>query len=297
MKKKSANHSANHSAIVLDIEMHSRKTKLFQACLIVLFSVIALLYLVPLLWIFLSAFKSTEEFLSVKPTLFPKEISLSKMWDVWQRGKLLSKYGNTIIMSLGNIVFTLLFCGLAGYSLSRIKPTGTKLVMSVVFWSMMMPGNLAMVPLFINFTKGIFGIKLMNSFLPIWLMSAANAFYVLIFKSFFDGIPNSLIEAARIDGASEFTIFMRIVLPLSRPAVFTISIFTFTGSWGSFLWPSLILSDEKQVLGMAIVKQAQYMLVDEYFMLLLFAILPPVLFFIFFQKYIMDGYTIGGVKG
>ncbi len=289
--------STSATGVILEPEMRQRSAKIFQFFIFAVFIFIAAIFLLPLLWIFLSAFKTTEEFVSRTPTLFPKEIDLGKVWAVWQKGNLGKTYLNTVIMTAGNIMATLMVNGLAGYALSRLKPKGTRLVMALVLWSMMMPSNLSMVPLFINFTKGFLGIPIMNTFIPMWMMSAANAFNTLLFKNFFDGIPSSLMEAARIDGASELTIFTKIVMPMSKPVMMTVSIFSFTGSWGSFLWPNLVLNSENAVLGMKLLTQKEVMLVDEYFMLLLMSVIPPMLFFIFFQKYIMKGYTAGAVKG
>ena len=130
-------------------------------------------------------------------------------------------------------------------------------------------------------------------------MKGANAFYVLLFKSFFDSISISYVEAARIDGCSDLGIFSHIILPLSRPIVATVSIFTFNAAWAEFLWPYLILKDKAlftvpiQIFRM---KSAGF-LMDQYVIVLLFAMLPSIVMFLIFNKQIMNGISFGGIKG
>ena len=135
--------------------------------------------------------------------------------------------------------------------------------------------------------------------MPMWLMKGANAFNVLLFKSFFDSISISYIEAARIDGCTDLGIFRRIILPLSRPVVATVAIFSFNTSWAEFLWPYLVLKSKTlytvpvQIFRM---KSAGF-LMDQYVIVLLFAMIPSMIMFMLFQKQIMNGVSIGGIKG
>ena len=170
----------------------------------------------------------------------------------------------------------------------------------MVLWSMMMPSNLSMVPLFISFTKEIpiLGVNMMDSYVPFWIMAGANAFYTLLFKSFFDGIPKTYLEAARIDGSTELGIFARVILPLSTPGFISVAILVVTSEWGQFLWPSLVIKDEAlRPIGLLLYQIQSNLSVDEYMMAMIFVIIPPVIFFVLFQKYIMEGISIGGIKG
>lgn len=137
-----------------------------------------------IIWMLFSAFKDTKEFLQVPPTLFPKKVELSKLADVWSRSSLGKAYINSFIVTIGQMVVQLGFCGLAGYVLSRLKPRGSRIVQTIVFWSILIPTNMCMVPLYITFVK--YG--LLNSYLPLWLMAGTNAFHTMLFKSFFDGM-------------------------------------------------------------------------------------------------------------
>ena len=291
---------AESTSAVLDSDLKSGSVKMGYIVLYIVSILVSLCFIIPVLWVLLSAFKNTREFSAVTPTLLPEHIEISKISRVWGKVGLAKTYLSTIYMMAGSLAFSLISNGLAGYVLSRLKPRGSTVVMTVILWSMMMPGGLSMVPLFISFTKNIpfTNINLMDSYVPIWMMSGASAFNVLLFKSFFDGISSSYLEAARIDGCSELGIFKKIVMPLSKPVFFSVTIFVITGGWGQFLWPYLLINTvSKQPIGVRTYLMQANLPVDEYFMLLIFVIIPPLVVFCFFQKYIMEGVSLGGVKG
>ncbi|MBE7044253.1 MAG: carbohydrate ABC transporter permease, partial [Ruminococcaceae bacterium] len=155
-------------------------------------------------------------------------------------------------------------------------------------------------PLYMEFkSMPIIGINLLETFWPIWLMAAANAFNIILFKNFFDGISSSLIEAAWIDGCNNIGIFFRIILPLSVPVFLVVAMFTFNGTLGQFFWPYLLISDrEKTVIGVQLFRMKTSTYTMDYQMIaLIFSVVPQVLIFAIFQKQIMGGVNIGGVKG
>ena len=149
-------------------------------------------------------------------------------------------------MALGELVFCILSNGIAGYVISRLKPKGSALFFTIILWTMMLPSSISMVPLFMTFMDFPYlHVDLLNSYIPMWLMAGANAFYVLLFKNFFDTIPMSYVEAARIDGCSDVGIFARIILPLSKPILMVVTIFSINGSWESFFWPYLVIREKQ----------------------------------------------------
>lgn len=254
----------------------------------------------PVIWILLSGFKDVKEMYSIPSSLFPKRIDLRKLLEVWKSMKFYKYYINTFIMSAGSVISDIIICGLAGYSLSRLKPVGTNLILAIFFWVLLMPGTMRTVPLyktFINFP--VLNVNLSESFVPIWLMAAANVFDIILFKNFFDGISKSLVEAAQIDGAENMSIFFRIILPLSTPVFLTVTIFTFNGSIGQFFWPYLLISNKDlTVLGVQLFNMKSSTFTMDYQMLaLIFSILPQVIVFLIFQKKIIGGVNVGGVKG
>lgn len=291
--------SKKRSGAISALEMKKPSVKLAYWIVFALLIIATIVCLFPPLWILMSAFKDTQEFLAVPPTLFPHSFHPEKIKILLEKTNFFDACFNSVIMTLGDVLSSLLFNGLAGYVISRLKPKGSTLIATMILWTMMMPTSVATVPLFMTFVDfpGLH-INLLDTYFPMWMISGANAFNVLLFKNFFDSISKSYIEAARIDGCSNVGIFTRIILPMSKPIVVTVAIFTFNGAWGSFFWPYLVLKDSsKMVVGLQIFKMKESVSVDLYVMALLFAIIPPSLVFMFLQKHIMDGVSLGGVKG
>lgn len=282
------------TGVILTTEARAWKLRIAKFFMTVVCLFLVAIILLPIAWMLLSAFKETKEFLQIPPTIFPKEIKLSKLSTVWKSSSLGRAYINTIIVTLGKLLVELLFCGMAGYVLSRLKPKGGSIVQTIVFWSILLPANMAMVPLYITFVNA----GLLNSYLPLWLMAGTHAFSTMLFKSFFDGISMTYLEAARLDGAGELKIFRKIILPLSKPIFMTVAIFGFNGSWGEFMWPYLLLSDNKlQTISIRTYTLKQLLPPDELMMVLIFVVVPPIIMFLCFQKYIMEGVNVGGIKG
>ena len=286
--------------ILTNSDMKNPKYKALYAVMMILMIIYCLVSVLPVVWIMLSGFKDVKEMYAVPATFLPKKIDLSKLGKVWNELKFYKYYGNTFIMAIGAVVSNIVVSGLAGYVLSRLKPKGTKVMLAIIFWIMLIPGTMSTVPLYMEFkSMPLVGINLLETYWPIWLMSAANAFNIILFKNFFDGISNSLIEAAWIDGATNMKIFFRIIIPLSTPVFIVVAMFTFNGQIGNFFWPYLLISSkEKTVLGVQLYKMKSSTYTMDYQMLaLLFSVIPQVVIFAIFQKQIMGGVNIGGVKG
>lgn len=286
--------------ILTNSDMKKKKYKILYAAIFIVMLVYCLISVLPVVWIMLSGFKDVKEMYAVPATFLPKKIDLSKLARVWSELKFYKYYGNTFIMAIGCVVFNIVVSGLAGYVLSRLKPKGTKVLLAMIFWIMLIPGTMSTVPLYMEFkSMPIIGVNLLETYWPVWLMSAANAFNIILFKNSFDGISNSLVEAAWIDGASNIIIFFKIVIPLSMPVFIVVATFTFNGSIGNFFWPYLTISaKEKMVLGVQLYKMKSSTYTIDYQMLaLLFSVIPQVVIFAIFQRQIMGGVNIGGVKG
>lgn len=283
-------------------DLKTLKGQLFYWIMFAMLILVSIVCLFPPLWVFLSSFKDIKEFLSIPPTIIPKSFHPEKLVEVWNLLNLGRYYWNSLFMALGDLFFAVVVNGLVGYVISRMKPKGSKLIFTLILWTMMMPTSVSMVPLFMSFVDVPYlGLNLTDTYWPMWLQSGANAFNIMMFKSFFDSIPMSYLEAARIDGCSNFRIFRKIILPLSRPFIMVISIFTINGSWENFMWPYLVLKDtslQTVAVKLYTFQQANSGIsVDQYMIVLLFSIIPPTIIFILFQKHIMGGFTVGGVKG
>lgn len=286
--------------ILTDTDMKRPRYKLLYALIAVLLIIYCFAVLIPVVWIILSGFKNVKELYAVPSSFFPKKIDLGKLSKVWTEMKIYKYYINTFIMAGGATVAACLVGGLAGYSISKLKPKGTGIIFMILFWIMLMPGTLRTVPLYIGFKDvPLFHISLLDTFWPIWIMSASSIFNIILFKNFFDGISGSIIEAAKIDGASAMRIFAKIVMPLSVPVFVTVAIFTFNGQVGQFFWPYLLIKKkELTVLGVQMyTMQSSNYTMDYQMLAILFSILPQLLIFAVFQKKIIGGVSVGAVKG
>lgn len=288
---------------ILPIELKSVKMKLVYFLILAILLMIALICILPVIWLALTSFKSVKEIYQVPPVLLPEHFDIGKAVRVWKKTNYIKYFKNSFILCMGDILFDIIVSGLAGYVISRLRPKGIKTVQYAIFLTMMMPGTVSMVPLFKTFLDlPIIHASLVDTYLPMWIMAGANCFNILMFKSAFDGISKEFVEAAQIDGCSSFAVFTKIILPLSLPIIMTVAILDFTGAWGNFLFPYLLLQD-KSLYPVAVKiydlkASGGGILMDEYMMMLFFSILPPVILFMIFQKQMMNGVKFdGGIKG
>lgn len=292
-------HNKEATGIIGKLDYKKPSVRVFYWCLFTSLIFLALICLVPPLWVLTSSLKDIKEFFAIPPTFIPRTFHFNKLWETWGQLQFTQLYMNTMILTLGNLLFSLLCNGLMGYFLSVLKPAGSKIVFVLVLWTMLLPNTLGMVPIFKNIIDfPLFGFNLINSFWPMWMMAGANAFYVIVFKGFFDGIPKELIDAAKIDGGTRLSIFFRIVVPISKPVMMAITIFTINAAWEDFFWPFLVLKNRDMwTVIVAIFNFKTEVPLDLQFIALTFSIIPPAILFVFFQKYIMQGFTFSGIRG
>ncbi|GBF75731.1 hypothetical protein PA598K_04159 [Paenibacillus sp. 598K] len=288
------------SGIIGDLEYKQPGVKLVYWLIFAAMIIVSAICIFPALWVIMSSFKDIKEFYAIPPTIIPRSFHIEKVWQTWNEFRFMKYYVNTGYLTLGAVAFCLLFNGLAGYFFSKLKPRGSGFIFLLILWTVLLPNTVGMVPLFSNIVDfPLLHLNLTNTYWPMWFMAAVNPVTILIFKNFFDTIPVSLIEAARIDGSTKLGIFFRIVLPLSVPVLITITILTINGVWMDFFWPYMVLKDQSQWTVMVAIYNLKATLpMDIQFVALTFAIVPPVLLFLIFQRYIMQGYSIGGgIKG
>lgn len=281
------------------VEARRPSARALQSMMFIISLVVAALAVLPPLWVIFSAMEPSTEFFGTPP-LLPNHIQWSQLSLVWNSLDFADLYLNSFYYLAGAILTSLLFNSLLGYVLSRLKPRGSKLVAVVVLWSLMIPNTVSLVATYHNITDfPVLGANLSNTFFPLWIMAGGNAFYVLVFKSFFDQISNDYLEAARLDGASDLTVFRRIILPMSKPVFITVGILSATYVWSDFFWPYMTLTnghDQTTIVGIysAFAVSLPY---NEILLALAFGMLPPLVLFIVFQRYINQGFTVGGLKG
>ncbi len=260
--------------------------------LLIMFTLVAI---VPILWLFITSFKTVNEINSTEYHLFPEVFDINKLFNLWTKLDFGRYYVNTLIVVVGAVICSVVFNGLLAYAVGVLKPIGYKVVNVLVLLGYMIPSALAMFPLLMQLTD----LNLIDSYLPLWLMFGANAYYYLLFKDYFEKIPNALIEAAKVDGLSDFGIFLKIVLPLSKSIIGVVAIFTMTAAYSDFLLPYLILQDENmQTVMVAVYNLSGTTTLDasEMLMLLVISIIPQIIIFIIFQKQIMNTSASSGMK-
>jgi multiple sugar transport system permease protein len=286
------------NGVIGALDYKTTRIKLLYWTFMLVLVLISLICLLPPFWLMLSSLKTIKEFFSVPPTLLPHTFEPQKLWETWQQLNFTGLYWNTLLITLGSIAFALFFNGLTGYFFAILKPRGSGILFAIVLWTMILPNTLGIVPVFKNIISfPLLGINLTNTFWPMWMMAGASAFYVVIFKGFFEGIPPSLIDAAKIDGGTKLSIFTRIVMPISKPILATITIFTVNATWADFFWPYMVLKKkELWSVTVAIYNLKGLVPMDIQFIALSFAIIPPAILFLLFQKYIMQGFTFSGIK-
>lgn len=262
--------------------------------------VISLICVLPTIWVALSGFKDMEEMYSLTPTLLPKSVDLHKLAEVINKVDFGNYFKNSVILIIGCWFCDIMINGLAGYVLSRVKPTGSKVIETMVFWSMLLPG-ISMVPLYMTLVDvPLIHVNLLGSYLPVWLMAGCSAFNILLFRNFFNGIPMSYLEAAKIDGCTDFGIFKSIIIPLSKPIIMVVTIFSITHTWGNFMWPYLILgntSKEPVAVLLYTLQNNTALMENEYMLMLFISIVPMIIMYCFFSRQIMGGLNMSGVKG
>lgn len=288
--------------------------RLSYAGVILLLSFAVLLCVLPFIWVILAGFKDQREFIRGVRTLFPDGTSryfpqpLPVRFDIslyvktWNDTRFYRYYLNSLIVVAGSAVSALLFNGLLAYGLSQLKPKGYRAVLALIMGSLMLPATTSMAPLFVNINR----IGLSGTFWPLILGAGASAFYVILFKNFFDALPISLLESARLDGCNNLSLFFRIVFPLSMPINMVILIYAVNGAWSDFLLPYLVLNNAKwpggATMETVMVRLFSYQSSNQatdidIIRAIVFSIIPPIILFILFQRKITDNVVSSGIKG
>ncbi|GAB3812743.1 carbohydrate ABC transporter permease [Tessaracoccus terricola] len=267
-----------------------------MAVLYVILSILLLIVIMPFIWMVLGSFKSQGELLQVPPTFLPEAPSWDNFVRLFQRLDFGRYFFNSTVVAVVVTVANLVFCSMLGYALAHLSFPGKKIIFGAVLGTLMIPGLVTFIPQFVL----VVNLGLADSLPALFLPFLAGPFGVFLMRQFFLGMPRDLLEAGRLDGASELGIFFRLFLPLAGPALATLGILTFLGSWNNFLWPLVVASTEKTYtlpVALALVSTGQNQ--TDYGLLLAGAcvvVLPILLVFLFFQRYFIEGIATTGIK-
>lgn len=278
-----------------DLKKNANKISYFIMIAVVIIMVTTMLY--PVLVALFNGMKANVEVNSFPPRFLPSEWHFDNYRTGWNFIDLPQFLKNTLMIFGGNMIMTIVVLGLASFSLSKLNVPYKRAIYFFFMMTLFIPPTTYIIPNFINLKD----LGLLNSFAAFWLPAGANAFFLLLLKSFFDDLHYEIFEAARIDGASDMRSFTQIAFPLSIPIFSTLAIFVFSTAWNDWFWPSLVMhSNDKYPLATAIYKyviNARRLDLNIKFAILTMVMIPPIFIFLMFQKYIMRGLHLGGVKG
>ncbi len=262
---------------------------------LIILSVLGLLAFIPLYWMVITAFKEPTLTMKFPPELFPKNPTWANFAELFRRKELFQWTLNSIIVA-GTVTLAQIFvCALAGYAIAKKKFPGARIFFWIYIGSMMIPKQVTLVPLYILISK----FQMINTYAGLILPGIAAPFGVFLMRQFMVTLPDEVVEAARIDGASEFKTFTRIILPMSKPALAVLGIFTFVGEWNSFLWPLIVTNTSNMKTlqaGLALLQEEVPMKFSYLMAGATYSAIPMFIVFLVFQKYFLRGITVGAVK-
>jgi multiple sugar transport system permease protein len=300
--RKSAKPTTMPRTLISNVQRNSRRGKItYRTVLALVVIVFTLLFIGPLYFLFTDGLKSTQEYISTPPTLYPHHIYFSNYVDAWNQLDVAKMLWNTAYYAFGALAFQLVFDVTAAYSLSKLRPALGNVVLFLMLATLMIPSTVLVVPQYVTVIDlPIFHWDLIGTPEAIWLPSVANAFNIFLLKRFFDSIPTDYIDAAQVDGASRLLILWKIVLPISRPIIAVVSIFSLVAVWKDFLWPLLVengYSPTRETLNVGLSQAVQGTPQDLLIAASAMAAIPTIIFFLVFQRNIMAGLTAGGIRG
>ncbi len=270
----------------------------------------ALSMLIPFLWMLFTSFKPQQEIFKMPPIIFTTHYTLAHYIKAFTQGNFLLYFKNSMIVSVWTTILTVMVTSLAGYAFARLKWRLRDEMFMVILSVMMLPGLIALIPTFLivkatpfaggNNWLGMGGNGWLDSFPGLIIPAVGGGFYVFLLRQFFLTLPTELEDAGRIDGCGEFGIFWRIMLPLCKPVLAVVALFSFQSSWNDFLWPLVIVqSDRLRTIQLGLTLFRSQHTVDWGVLMAGTAIatLPTVILFLAFQRYFVQGIALTGIKG
>jgi multiple sugar transport system permease protein len=258
--------------------------------------IIAIITVLPVLWMLSASFMAPGEASSTPLRVFPAHPSTANYLALVSRMHMLLYFLNSTIIASAVTLISLFFNSMAGFAFAKFRFAGRDRLFRALLGGMVIPAQITMLPLFLMLkTMGF-----VNTYAGAVIPGLASIFGIFLMRQFIVSIPDSLLEAARIDGASEFRVYRSVILPLCKPVLVTLALFTFMGTWNDFMWPLIIMTDDSRyTLPVALANLRGEHLLDVELMMAgsVVTILPVVILFLAFQRQYVRGILVGGVKG
>ncbi|MHA7275882.1 carbohydrate ABC transporter permease [Arthrobacter sp. HLT1-21] len=252
--------------------------------------------ILPFVWMILGSFKTNAEIRQYPLNFWPLEPTLDNYTELFVRLDFATFFANSLVVAIFVTAGNIIFSSMVGYALAKLEFAGKKVLFILVLGTLMVPGVVTFVPLFVLTAN----LGLVNSYPGLILPFLIAPLGVFLMRQFMLSLPDELIEAARIDGASEWRIFLRVIMPLCGPAVATLTILTFLASWNNFLWPLVVAtSEDRYTLPVALALYSVGQNAAEYGLMMAGAVvvvLPILLIFVLLQKYFVQGIALTGIK-
>lgn len=249
----------------------------------------------PFLWMVSASFMSTGASNTYPPKLFPEKVDFSHYEILFSRLNLTRYLLNSIIISLGATFFSLLLNSMGGYAFAKFRFAKKESLFKFLLSSMIIPGQVTMLPVFLLLKN----MGLINTYWAIIVPGMASIFGIFLIRQYAYSIPDSLIEAAKMDGATELQIYLKVILPLCKPILVTLGLFTFMGTWNDFLWPLIVMTDSNMyTLPVALANLSSEHVQDTEMLMAgsVITIFPVLVVFLALQKYYIKGIMMGSVK-
>jgi multiple sugar transport system permease protein len=254
----------------------------------------------PILWLAKGAITPTIDTISHPMAFFPNGTAWSNLRRAWVDVDVGRYFWNTVVLAFGSWLTQIFVATTGGFALSVLRPRYAKVIEALLLMTLFVPAVVLLVPLYIEIVRPpIVHHSFIDSYWAVWLPAGASAFNVILVKRFFDNLPREIFEAAQIDGAGPFTLFRKIVMPLSKPILGVVSVFAVLASWKDFLWPLLVLTDpNKQPLSVRLPTIQSQTELGVFLAAMLIACIVPIAGFLIFQRSFLRGSGLGGaIKG
>jgi multiple sugar transport system permease protein len=274
-----------------------RKNAAAQAAVYTILLIGACFCLLPLFWLVRSSFMTSMQIFEMPPVWIPAPFKLSNYTEALTTVDFARFFRNTVFITVSCLIGALISSSISAYSYARLQWPGRKLIFALLLASMMLPGAVTLIPTFIGWKLA----GLINTYYPLILPAwFGSAFDIFLLRQFYSTIPRDLDEAAYVDGAGHLTIYWKIIVPLSKPALIVIGLFSFMGSWNDFMGPLVYLNEESKYT-VALGLQMFQSLHSAQWNLLMAAstvvITPVIIVFFIGQRYFIEGITLTGLKG
>jgi ABC-type glycerol-3-phosphate transport system permease component len=279
--------------------MHTRRLSLWLTDFLMYAFLIGVSFfmVLPFIWMVSTSLKPPDEIFAIPPIIISRHASLSAYVYLQQQYNILGIVKNTFVIAFSATILRLFFCALGGYGFAKFKFPGQAALFAFLLGTMVIPGAVTLVPVYIIMRD----LKWIDTFWPLIIPGAANAFGIFFMRQYIMSVSNELMDAARIDGAGEFTIFWRIILPIIAPGLTSLGLIFFMGSWNDFIGPLIYLKSPEHftlpLIIRSLIGPVGRTVYDVQMATSVISLIPLLIIFLIFQRRFVEGITAGAIKG